>query len=119
MTIDELYDAMVTARDNHAAQCLRLYALGKLLPVLNDVGWQEHTSDWDLCYVVTMNDGTIHNVTAMVMPLVTSDNLTLCVEAERIPTVLCTAFTRHGDEYVAVLAVSAVKTIAISSTAGA
>ena len=70
---------------------LRIFTFGKLCGILQEIGWQEHTSDWDPYIEIQMKDGTTQETMSGYYSLTLegmSDDTTLCVDADKITHVL-------------------------------
>ncbi|KKL91125.1 hypothetical protein LCGC14_1897790 [marine sediment metagenome] len=86
--ISQVFDLDTTPNptfNESSHMALRIFTFGKLCGILQEIGWQEHTSDWDPYIEIQMKDGTTqetmsgyYGVTLEGM----SDNVTLCIESD-------------------------------------
>ncbi len=51
-------DTIMPSDPPHTDMLIRIFAFGKLCDIIQDIGWHEHTSDWDPYIEIQMKDGT-------------------------------------------------------------
>lgn len=44
--------------DPHDEKVVQAYTISRLFHLALDVGWHEHTNDWDVCITITLCDGS-------------------------------------------------------------
>ena len=92
--IGQVFDLGITPNPSFnepSHMALRIFTFGKLCGILQEIGWQEHTSDWDPYIEIQMKDGTTQETMSGYSSLMLegmSDDITLCVDSSKITHVL-------------------------------
>ncbi len=119
--IDSVYDMELEyeANDDHTVKCLKLFTIATLFNALHMVAWHEHTSDWDLCIVLTLIDG--ETLIVWSIDLSPFDGMTLYVDAGKVTAIRCQVFddgNSDNDRWLDV-AINSIESVSLSDEAGA
>jgi len=104
-TVNAVFDKAVTPvlmfhGSEHIAMALRIFTFAKLCDALQEISWQEHTSDWDPFLVIHMKDGSTLETSSGYYSLTLegmTDKITLCCGADTITHVLFDACDDDSD----------------------
>ncbi len=117
--VNSVYDMQLEfATDGHMVKCLKLVTIATLFNALHSIAWHEHTSDWDLCIVLTLIDG--ETLTIWSIDLSPFDGMALCVDADRVTAIRCQVFDdgNSDNERWLDVAIDSIESVSLSSTAG-